>query len=421
MGHHSFFDRCLGRVRLFSLLSFAGLLAGVSAFGQTAAPGQLHLMPLPRSVQMGQGELVLNQFSIATPGSHDARLAAAIDRFVMRLDRQCGGIRRSMTMPMAAVAALTIRVAGPGADVQGVDEDESYKLDVRQGAAELSAATDVGAMHGMETFLQLVEMRNGACRVPAVTINDAPRFRWRGLHLDVSRHFETVDVVERTLDGMAVAKLNVFHWHLSDDQGFRAESKKFPRFTEVASDGLYYTQEQMREVVAYARARGIRVVPEFDMPGHTSSWLVAYPEIGAEEIKSMPIGFGIPQAELDPSNEKTFKFLDEFIGEMAGIFPDAYFHIGGDETKGKGWLENPRIAEFMKKKGFQKPEELQNYFNTRLLPILAKHGKKMMGWDEILNPALPKDICGAELAWRCEPGGRCAAGLRRAAVGSLLS
>jgi hexosaminidase len=123
--------------------------------------------------------------------------------------------------------------------------------------------------------------------------------------IDVSRHFEPVAMVERTLDGMAVAKLNVFHWHLSDDQGFRAGSKKFPRFTEVASSGQFYTQEQMREVVAYARARGIRVVPEFDMPGHTSSWILAYPEYGAgEDIKALPTVFGIPQAELDPSNEK---------------------------------------------------------------------------------------------------------------------
>ena len=234
--------------------------------------------------------------------------------------------------------------------------------------------------------------------------------------LDVSRHFEPIDVIERTLDGMAVAKLNVFHWHLSDDQGFRAESKKFPRFTEVASDGLYYTQDQMREVVAYARARGIRVVPEFDMPGHTTSWLLAYPEIGAgEDIKELPQQFGIPEAELDPSNEKTYKFLDEFIGEMAEIFPDEYFHIGGDETAGKGWLANPRIAEFMKKKGFTTPAQLQNYFNTRLLPILTKHGKKMMGWDEILNPELPKDI--VVQSWRGADS--LAAGAQQGYVGLL--
>jgi hexosaminidase len=219
--------------------------------------------------------------------------------------------------------------------------------------------------------------------------------------LDVSRHFEPVDVIERTLDGMALSKLNVFHWHLSDDQGFRAESKKFPRLTEVASSGQFYTQDQMREVVAYARARGIRIVPEFDMPGHSSSWILAYPEIGSgEDIRELPRVFGIPRAELDPSNEKTYKFIDSFVGEMSDIFPDAYFHIGGDETAGKGWLDNPRIAEFMKKKGFNSPAELQAYFNQRLLPILTKHHKKMLGWDEILNPALPKDIM--VQSWRGE-------------------
>jgi len=288
---------------------------------------------------------------------------------------------------------LLLKVTGPGGVVQGIDEDESYSLTVTPQSATLAAATDVGAMHGMETLLQLVSMSNGACHLPAITINDAPRFQWRGFMLDVSRHFETVDVIKRTIDGMVIAKLNVFHWHLSDDQGFRAESRKFPRFTDIASNGMFYTQDQMREVVAYARARGIRVVPEFDIPGHTSSWLLAYPEIGAgEDIHALPTVFGIPQAELDPSNEKTFKFLDTFVGEMSEIFPDAFFHIGGDETAGKGWLENPRIAEFMKKQGFKAPADLQAYFNRRLLPILIKHGKKMMGWDEILAPELPKDI-----------------------------
>ncbi len=200
-------------------------------------------------------------------------------------------------------------------------------------------------------------------------------------------------MIERTLDGMAMVKLNVFHWHLSDDQGFRAESKLYPKFTQVASDGMYYTQDEMRHIVAYGRARGIRVVPEFDMPGHATSWLLAYPEIGAgEDIKALSLVFGIPQAELDPSNEKAYKLLDGFIGEMSAIFPDAYFHIGGDETKGKGWLDNPRIKAFMDKQGYKTPEELQAYFNRRLLPILSKHGKKMMGWDEILQPTLPKDI-----------------------------
>jgi hexosaminidase len=396
--------RLMGSVHRRSLSAgvFASLLLSSAAFlhSQTTA---LHVMPLPRSVELGTGQFTLNDhFYAGFSGAHDARLDSALDRFLTRLDRQCGGVRRAQyTNGSGSSPVLTVKVAGPGGAVQGVDEDESYKLAVTSTGVELTAATDVGAMHGLETFLQLVETSGTGCWLPAVTIDDAPRFPWRGFMLDVSRHFEPIPVIERTLDAMVVAKLNVFHWHLSDDQGFRAESKKYPRFTQVASDGLYYTQDEMRHIVEYARARGIRVVPEFDVPGHTSSWLLAYPEIGAgEDIKELPQRFGIPQAELDPSNEKTFKFLDAFIGEMATIFPDAYFHIGGDETKGKGWLENPRIKAFMDKQGFKTPEELQAYFNRRLLPILTKHGKKMMGWDEILQPSLPKDI--VIQSWRGE-------------------
>jgi hexosaminidase len=284
-------------------------------------------------------------------------------------------------------------VVGPGLVIQSVDEDESYKLNVAPQGATLTAATDVGAMRGLETLLQLVSMEDGACRIPAVSIDDSPRFRWRGLLVDVVRHFEPVDEVERTLDGMAIAKLNVFHWHLSDDQGFRAESRKFPKLTETASGGFYYTQDQLREVVAYARARGIRVVPEFDMPGHSTSTALAYPEIGSgEDIKGLQLTYDSPHGELDPSNEKTYKFIDAFVGEMGEIFPDEYYHIGGDETEGKAWLANPRIKAFMDKKGFKTAPELQTYFNQRLLPILAKHHKKMVGWDEILTPGLPKDV-----------------------------
>ncbi len=380
-----------------NLLSFSLAFFGCMTFtwGQAGGKSGPNLMPLPRSVQSRAGSLNLgSHFNAGFNGPHDARLDNALDRFLVRLDRQCGEIRRSQyTSRDAPSFVLTLKVAGPGAVVQDVNEDESYQLQITSSQATLTAATDVGAMHGLETFLQLVTLENDTCSVPAVAIDDAPRFPWRGFMIDVSRHFEPVAVIERTLDGMAVAKLNVFHWHLSDDQGFRAESKKFPRLTEVASSGQFYTQDQMREVVAYARARGIRVVPEFDMPGHTSSWILAFPEYGSgEDIRELPRVFGIPHAELDPSNEKTYKFLDALVGEMGEIFPDAYFHIGGDETAGKGWLENPRIAEFMKKKGFEKPPELQAYFNQRLLPILSKHHKKMIGWDEILNPALPKDI-----------------------------
>ncbi len=339
------------------MLALLVIALAALAPAQEASP-RLRLMPLPSSLQPGQGSLPLNaHFHAGFSGTHDARLDAALDRFLWRLDRQCGDIRR-----MQATAAstdpllLTLQVAGPGAAIQGVEEDESYKLAVTTSQATLTAATDVGAMHGLETLLQLVTLETGACHVPAVTIEDTPRFPWRGLELDVVRHFEPVDEILRTLDGMAIGKLNVFHWHLSDDQGFRAESRKFPKLTEVASSGLFYTQEQMREVVAYARARGIRVVPEFDMPGHSSSTALAYPEFGSgEDIKELSLVYNAPHAELDPSNEKTYKFIDAFVGEMSEIFPDAWFHIGGDETEGKAWLANPRIKAFMDKKGFKTP------------------------------------------------------------------
>jgi hexosaminidase len=380
------------------LLHCQFLFALLFVIGPSLTPAQqspLRLMPLPSSMQQGQGTLALNaHFHAGFSGAHDARLDAALDRFLWRLDRQCGEIRRMQSTAAASdPMLLSIQVAGPGAAIQSLDEDESYKLAVTATQATLTAPNELGAMHGLETFLQLVTMDSGACNVPVIAIDDTPRFRWRGFMLDPVRHFEPIDEVLRTLDGMAIAKLNVFHWHLSDDEGFRAESKKFPRLTEVASSGHFYTQDQLREVVAYARARGIRVVPEFDMPGHSSSTTIAYPELGSgEDLKSLPLVHDAPHAELDPSSEKTYKFIDAFVGEMSEIFPDAYFHIGGDETEGKAWLASPSIKAFMDKKGFKTPPELQAYFNQRLLPILSKHGKKMVGWDEILNPSLPKDI-----------------------------
>jgi hexosaminidase len=309
-----------------------------------------------------------------------------------------------------------VDVAGAGGAVQSVDEDESYSLAVSSGQVKLSAATVVGALRGMETLLQLVDCQHGACRLPAVSIEDSPRFRWRGLMIDVSRHFEPVSVIERSLDGMAAVKLNVFHWHLSDDQGFRAESKRFPKLTGMGSGGQFYTQEEMRHVVAYARARGIRVVPEFDMPGHSVSWLIGYPEFGSSAAPTeLPVRFGVHDESLDPTQEKTYKFVDALVGEMGGIFPDAYFHIGGDENTGKAWRENPKIAAFMQKKGIKDTDALQAYFNQRLLPILKKHGKHMIGWDEVLTPGLPKDVI--VQSWR--GGDSLAKGARQGYTGIL--
>jgi hexosaminidase len=277
--------------------------------------------------------------------------------------------------------------------VQELGEDESYRLEISNSGARLNAPTTLGVMRGLQTFLQLVRTTSAGFAVPAVSIEDSPRFPWRGLMIDVGRHFIPLDVLERNLDGMAAVKLNVFHWHLSENQGFRVESKKFPKLTSMGSDGLYYTQEEVRSLIAYARERGIRVVPEFDMPGHATAWFVGYPELGSGpgpyQIERQ---WGVFDPAMDPTREETYKFLDTFIGEMAGLFPDQFFHIGGDEVNGKEWDANPKIQAFMRAHGMKNNGDLQAYFNQRVEKIVARHGKTMLGWDEILRPDLPKTI-----------------------------
>ncbi len=295
--------------------------------------------------------------------------------------------------PPGASATLVVSVEGAGQAIQAVDEDESYSLEVTAAGASLHAVTVVGAMRGLETLQQLLQSDATGYFVPLVSIHDAPRFRWRGLMIDCGRHFIPVDVIKRNLDGMAAVKLNVFHWHLSEDQGFRIESRAFPKLTELGSDGFFYTQEQAREIVAYARDRGIRVVPEFDIPGHTSAWFAGYPDLAsAAGPFHIEREFGVFDPVMDPTRESTYKFLDTFLGEMAAIFPDHFMHIGGDENNGVEWKANPHIQAFMREHKLEDTAALQNYFNQRLLKILEKHGKRMVGWDEILTPDLPKDI-----------------------------
>ncbi len=350
------------------------------------------LMPQPAHLTVRPGWLPIRQgFAAATDKFQDRRLDDAIMRAMRQLTQQTGVV---IGEAMAGSrATLIVSVDGPGEAVQGVHENESYSLDVTPQGARLHAATDVGAMHGLQTLLQLVQNSGRGYFLPAVSIQDSPRFAWRGLMIDCSRHFEPVSVIERTLDGMAAVKMNVFHWHLSDDQGFRIQSKAFPLLTGKGSDGLYYTQEQAREVVAYARARGIRVVPEFDMPGHSTSWVVGYPDLAsAPGPFAIQRHFGVFDPVLDPTRPSTYQFIDQFIGEMATIFPDAYMHIGGDENNGVEWAHNPRIQAFMRAHDLKGTAGLQAYFNQQLLPILQKHGRKMIGWDEIMTPGLPKDV-----------------------------
>ncbi len=371
-----------------------GVLLGGSAVGAPARsrPRVHGLMPVPASVRFQEGRLPLTAaFSVALRGHRDSRLEGAVQRMLRRLSERTG-LTLSRELGGAVEATLVLEVKGPGNALPQLGEDESYTLEVDGRRVVLRAPQVVGALRGLETLLQLVEGDREGGFLPAVAISDKPRFPWRGLLIDVSRHWMPMEVLQRNLDGMAAVKLNVLHLHLSDDQGFRVESRRFPRLHEQGSDGLYFTQEQVRELIAYAAERGIRVVPEFDMPGHVTSWLVGYPELasipGPYVIERK---WGIFDPTLDPTREALYPFLDGLLGEMAALFPDPWMHIGGDENTGKHWSANPAIQSFMARNGLADAHALHAYFNDRVAKILQKHGKKMMGWDEILHPSLPKD------------------------------
>ena len=352
----------------------------------------LNLMPIPASVQRGEGSLRIDSaFSVTLSGYTEPRLERAVDRFRAQLSRQTG--IPAVVKAAASSAVLVLHTDGASKPVQEVGEDESYRLEVTPAGAKLTAPTPLGTLHGLQTFLQLVNASPEGFAAPAVTIQDSPRFPWRGLMIDSARHFMPLPVIKRNLDGLEAVKMNVFHWHLSENQGFRVESKRFPKLHEMGSDGLFYTQDEIRDVIAYARDRGIRVVPEFDLPGHSTAWFVGYPELasgsGPYQIERR---WGIFDPAIDPTKEGTYKFLDEFVGEMSKLFPDQFFHVGGDEVNGKEWDGNPKIQEFKRSHGIKDNQALQAYFNKRLQPIVSKHGKSMIGWDEVLDPSLPKDI-----------------------------
>jgi hexosaminidase len=379
-------------MRFAAILFSLSFLMLSSHTGAQSAPSP-NLMPQPASLAPGSGALRIDaNFSVAFTGHSEPRLRHAADRFFAQLQQQTG-LSRFAEKKDNSSATLIIHTDHASKDVQELGEDESYTLEVTSTGAKLNAANPLGVLHGLQTFLQLVEVTADGFAAPAVSIKDQPRFAWRGLLIDVGRHFIPADILKRNLDGMEAVKMNVLHLHLSDNQGFRVESKKFPKLQELGSEGFYYTQEELRDLIGYAHDRGIRVLPEFDMPGHSTSFFVGYPEI-ASGPGPYPLDrkWGVLDPAMNPTEEKTYKFLDDFIGEMAKLFPDQYFHIGGDEVNGKEWDANPKIQEYKKAHNLKSNEELQAYFSQRVQKIVTKHGKTAVGWDEIFVPGVPKDI-----------------------------
>jgi hexosaminidase len=312
-------------VAALTVLSLAAALAAPSR--AETARGTTGLMPVPESVSVQPGRFRIDEnLAIAGQGPVSPRAFRAAARFMARLAGRTGlFLKQDYLADQSAANGAAVVYKYQAVGKLQPNEDEAYALTVKPEGVVLDAATDIGVLRGLETLLQLLGADEAGYYLPCVEVRDRPRFTWRGLLIDVGRHFEPVDVIKRNLDGMAAVKLNVFHWHLTEDQGFRVESKVFPKLHQLGSDGLFYTQDEIRDVVAYAADRGIRVMPEFDIPGHSTSWLVAYPEFAsAPGPYAIERHFGVFGPAFNPTDERIYGFFDKFFKEMAGLFPDPY-------------------------------------------------------------------------------------------------
>ena len=335
--------------------------------GRLAVGGQemTSLLPRPRTVQW-HDEARLN------------RSDAAIDWLSVR----AGLVAGETEFELSRQSRLTVTVRQTEQRIPQLGVDESYRVENNACGWLIEAANRFGALHGLSTLAQLYALGEAE---KVVSVEDAPRFAWRGLLIDTARHFMSSDVLKRVIDGMSTLKLNVLHLHLTDDQGFRFECHAFP---DLASEE-HYKQDELRALVVYAAARGVRVLPELDVPGHVTSWLTAYPEWGCRQVAATE-RFGVHEACLDPSNEAVYVALEQIFTELASVFPDQYVHIGGDEVHPAWWREDPAVAALQQTHGLEDMQAVQNYFTTRLVGLLAGIGRKVVGWDEVLHADMPK-------------------------------
>ncbi len=351
---------------------------------------KISVMPLPKKLDLDE-EVKLSKEWNAVYNENDLRLSSAVDR-----------IYSSLAIKEGNGVQLVINVEKQ-LNIPQYGNDESYFLSIRENRIEINSNTTFGAIHALTTVRQMINvLPDGSLQSFEAEIEDIPRYGWRGLLIDAGRHWMPKHIILENLEAMSYAKLNVLHWHLSEYQGFRVESKTFPKLHELGSNGNYYTQDDIREIVEFAADRGIRVLPEFDLPGHATSWFAGYPELasapGPYEVDTVLMGLFEPV--MNPANENVYDFLTSFFNEMADLFPDEYMHIGGDEVVANHWDENPDIQEFMSDKNFEDNHALQNYFNTRLQRILTNSGKQMVGWEEIQHQDLAEGI--VVQAWKSQ-------------------
>ena len=371
-----------------------------SIYDRSFLPANIKIIPLPMFIHVEHSKIYLtNRFHIISNQKSTTDLQSTISRYAKYISLLTSISVNSEQHRQPSDYTLVIdcpTIQSKKNHYPKLGEDEYYRLNINKTAMILQASTLTGIVRGLATFVQLIEhdKSTGKSYVPYANIIDRPRFPWRGLMLDVCRHWLSLPVIERTLNAMELSKLNVLHLHLSDDQGFRAESIQYPLLHDRKN---FFSQKELRHIVEFARQRRIRVVPEFDIPGHTTSWFVGYPDLATVNMTyEVGIRWGVMKATMDPTKESTYTFLDGFFKEMTDIFPDPYFHIGGDEVEGSQWMQSPTIQKFINEHNLMNKNGLQAFFNRRIQTMLKKYNRIMVGWEEILdeisdNLAVDKD------------------------------
>jgi hexosaminidase len=351
----------------------------------------INVIPKPSSVQMGRGVFAINFGQTLTTRGNDSRLEEIANEFRLTLSGEANTkINRGEFNPLGSNIVLEV---APSAN------KEAYTLTVQPNLITIKGQPE-GIFWGTQTLRQLIRLENGVSIVPCLTIRDQPKFPWRGSMLDVSRHFFTVEYVKTYLDWLAYYKMNVFHWHLTDDQGWRIEIKKYPRLTEQAAwrteaDGSryggFYTQEQIKDVVDYARRLNITVVPEIEMPGHSQAAISAYPSLGCTG-EQIPVGtiWGVMKDVYCVSKPETVSFIKDVLDEVITLFPSKFIHTGGDEVPKDRWKEHAPTQAFMQQKGIKNENELQSWFIKQIDEYVRSKGRQITGWDEILEGGLAK-------------------------------
>ena len=411
------------------------LAAGIVLCSCGSHDPQIAIVPYPNHLETGRGTYRVTDRPVTCDSRTDERTQRAVVGFAARLATVTGG-----TNP------VTVADEVPASGIRFVTDEslpaEGYELNVDGEGIEVRASQFPGFLYALQSLEQLLPAAvygtepapDAAWEVPCVKIADAPRFAYRGMHLDVARHFFSVDEVKRYIDVMAIHKLNTLHWHLTDDQGWRIEIKRYPELTAVGSirkatvvrkewgtyDGTpyggFYTQDEIRDVVKYAADRGVTVIPEIDLPGHMLAALTAYPELGCTGGPYEVWGrWGVADDVLCPGREKTFEFLEGVLTEVMELFPSEYIHIGGDECPKVRWEKCPRCQAKIRQLGLKDDGEhtaehyLQSYVTDRIGKFLAQHGRRIIGWDEILEGRAPSDA--VVMSWRGSEGGIAAAKL----------